>query len=405
MPRAFGEISSYEFFNSLIEGMQKEINSLSKEYVLNVDEKEYNDYLIQRHSLEPLNVNFDSETFEEPTKGKELLQDPFRGDHYEAEVYNFHIQYSFTGAASIFRLHPSTFVITGEEIFVNSSMGTVGFSFKMTQLNAEKFRQEKDQRRSRAFANLNHANNDVHKWNQELPTKAKALFSNIKNKYINENSFFKEIKLKTSTATSNVFSAPTLIKKTVTQPKISDKHEFTSEPAMAMSIYKEIISIIYSSGKNMEQKPALYIGKDEEGLRDQFLFVLESKYDGTTVTGETFNRNGKTDIILKYQDGTNLFIAECKIWHGSNEFHNAISQLFDRYLTWRDSKVALLLFVKNNKFSSVIDTIRSEAKNHPYFLKENGNSGESSFSYIFSLPQDKDRHVYLEIMAFHYDKK
>lgn len=99
-----------------------------------------------------------------------------------------------------------------------------------------------------------------------------------------------------------------------------------------------------------------------------------------------------------------LGIAECKFWHGAAELHKAISQLFDRYLTWRNSKVALILFITNKEFTKVIETIKSETVKHPYFLKEIGARGETSFSYQFHLPQDEDKKVYLEILAFHYDK-
>jgi predicted alpha/beta-fold hydrolase len=153
----------------------------------------------------------------------------------------------------------------------------------------------------------------------------------------------------------------------------------------------------------METKPSLYQKKDEESLRDQFLFVLESRYESTTATGETFNHNGRADILLKYaKDSSNLFVAECKLWYGASEFINGISQLFDRYLTWRDSKTALLLFVKNKDFSNVLFTIKDEVKKHPYFVRENGLRGDSSFSYIFRLPQDPQKEVLFEIIAFHF---
>ena len=114
---------------------------------------------------------------------------------------------------------------------------------------------------------------------------------------------------------------------------------------------------------------------------------------------------GKTDILLKYsEDGSNLFVGECKFWRGASEYHKAIDQLFERYLTWRDSKVAVILFVKNKEFTAVIDTIKTETEKHKYFKSFTGNRGESSFSYKFSLPQDKDKIVYLEVMSFHFDK-
>ena len=176
-------------------------------------------------------------------------------------------------------------------------------------------------------------------------------------------------------------------------------------PGWGEKMYNDILKVIYDSGKSMERKPALYKGKSEEDLRDQFLFILETRYEGITATGETFNRGGKTDIILKYaKDGSNLFVAECKFWHGSSEFLKAITQLFDRYLTWRDSKAALIVFVKNVDFTSVLETIQAAIKTHLYFTRPTGNRGETSFSYTFCLPQDRDKFVYLEVLVFHYDK-
>jgi hypothetical protein len=171
-------------------------------------------------------------------------------------------------------------------------------------------------------------------------------------------------------------------------------------------MYKDILKVVYDAGKSMEKKPALYIDKDEEGLRDQFLFILETRYEGITATGETFNKNGKTDIILKYSaDNTNLFVGECKFWKGSSEFHQAINQLFDRYLTWRDSKVALMFFVQNKDFTKVLETVKEEAKKHSYFKQVLNFNGESTFSYVYRLPNDEDKDVFLEIILFHFDQK
>jgi hypothetical protein len=174
---------------------------------------------------------------------------------------------------------------------------------------------------------------------------------------------------------------------------------------MSDEMYGEVLKVIYDAGKSMERKPALYRDEDEAGLRDLFLFLLETRYEGITATGETFNRSGKTDILLKYaKDGSNVFVAECKFWHGVSELREAINQLFDRYLSWSDSKVALILFVKIIGFTKVLETIKSEVEKHPYFLRYLGDRRETSFSYKFHLSQDIDKEVYFEVMAFHYDK-
>jgi hypothetical protein len=267
------------------------------------------------------------------------------------------------------------------------------------------FNKAKEDFKRSAFANLNNSKQFIERWNKNLKPFIEEVFKAHKEKYQQENDFFSAINVKVNTNTTSVFSTPTITKKIVPQPIINKNQEFSSEPTMSSEMYNDILKVIYESGKNMEKKPALYQNKDEEGLRDQFLFVLETRYEGTTATGETFNRGGKTDIILKYaKDGSNLFVAECKFWHGASEFLKAISQLFDRYLTWRDSKTALIMFVTNKDFTSVINVVREEIKKHAYFTKETGQRGETSFSFIFHLPQDVNKAVLFEVMLFHYDK-
>lgn len=64
-----------------------------------------------------------------------------------------------------------------------------------------------------------------------------------------------------------------------------------------------------------------------------------------SATGETFNKKGKTDILLRHA-GNNAFVGECKFWKGEKSFLSTIDQLLG-YLTWRDSKTAVIMFVKN----------------------------------------------------------
>jgi hypothetical protein len=167
--------------------------------------------------------------------------------------------------------------------------------------------------------------------------------------------------------------------------------------------YEDVIDVINIFFKSVEKKPSIYGSKDEEGLRDYVRPILETRYvNNATVTGETFNKNGKTDILVKYTDGTNLFVGECKVWAGETVLHKTINQLFDGYLTWRDSKVAIIFFVKRGDFSKVLETIHNSIVNHPYFVCETGNHGETFFSYIFHFPTDKDKQVFVEVMAFHF---
>ncbi len=111
----------------------------------------------------------------------------------------------------------------------------------------------------------------------------------------------------------------------------------------------------------MERHPAIYGGKDEETLRDHFLMVLSPHFQSTT--GETFNKAGKTDILIRHER-QNVFVAECKFWGGMKGFHATIDQLLG-YLTWRDSKAAVISFVRNKELNPVLETIGKETAKHP----------------------------------------
>lgn len=403
--KSFSEISWLDFPQNYYQTIKQEILSKGKDYILKVDENEYIKYLTDYYRLEPLKIISDSESVSEPLVDKERRRDMF-GSEFISNVYIFTVSYQFTGHAGLFKVQPNPHTMTSYEIEVDTVSNIVSFTFKIYIQDPTDFKRQKDNCYSVAFGNIHNINENVAAFNSTFEQTVRSMFIQKKNHYKSENDFFAAINVKTNSNTEAIFTAPTVKKKIISQPRVEKGKEFNSVPSMSQEMYNDILKVVYNSGKSMEKKPALYIGKDEEGIRDQFLFILETRYEGTTATGETFNRSGKADIILKYaKDGSNLFIAECKFWHGQSEYLKAISQLFDRYITWRDSKVAVILFVDNNDFTNVLDTIQLETKNHPYFLRSIGNHGESSFSYVFHLPQDIDKEVQVEIMAFHFDKK
>jgi len=184
------------------------------------------------------------------------------------------------------------------------------------------------------------------------------------------------------------------------QPIIQKKKIPTSD--FPDEVYRDIITTLSAYGKDLEKKPKVYCGQDEEGLRDHFLTNLTGRYEKTTATGETFNKEGKTDILLKDDKGNNLFIAECKWWTGAVGFHSTINQLFDNYITWRDTKVAIIFFVDNKDFSNVLGQIEVEAKRHLYYLHFISISDNSNFKFIFRQKDDANNKVQVEIMFFHF---
>src|SRR5262245_59047525 len=100
----------------------------------------------------------------------------------------------------------------------------------------------------------------------------------------------------------------------------------------------------------IERNPAAFASLDEEAIHTHFLLQLNGHYEGGA-TGETFNTSGKTDILIRVEN-RNIFIAECKLRRGPKTFNEAVDQLLG-YLSWRDTKCALLIFNKTRDSGAV----------------------------------------------------
>ena len=133
------------------------------------------------------------------------------------------------------------------------------------------------------------------------------------------------------------------VNKTLDGLRESDIYKFESgniQSTFPVPEYSKILACIHSIGKMFERLPSTYAGKDEEALRDHILVSLQSIVSGSA-TGETFNKRGKTDILVRSVD-KNEFVGECKFWHGQAGFLETISQLLN-YLSWRDNKTAVII--------------------------------------------------------------
>ena len=165
--------------------------------------------------------------------------------------------------------------------------------------------------------------------------------------------------------------------------------------------YSQISSIISKFGKNMEKTPSSYHTLGEEDLRNLFLPYLNSVSTSSITTGETFNKNGKTDILIQNTDGENLFIAECKLWKGESLLKEAIDQLLGRYVTWRDSKLAIIVFNKEMRdFSSLISKAHSALKSHSKFKRIEQGDDVTKQIFIFKHPQDENKEVKITLFLF-----
>src|SRR5271168_1124072 len=70
------------------------------------------------------------------------------------------------------------------------------------------------------------------------------------------------------------------------------------------------------------------------------------------------------------------------------------------YLSWRDTKTAVVVFNRKAGFSAVLAKIADIAPKHANFKRDLGKSDESTFRYVFGQPGDANREILLTVMAF-----
>jgi len=140
------------------------------------------------------------------------------------------------------------------------------------------------------------------------------------------------------------------------QSSLKDPSTVGMACAMSDKKYEEILLTIKNAAMTWECTPNSYRYMGEEDLRNALLASLNGCFPGKA-NGETFRKNGKTDICIETEDRT-AFVAECKIWTGAGDVPKALAQL-DSYLTWRDCKTALIYFVTRKNFLAIIDKMQA----------------------------------------------
>lgn len=172
---------------------------------------------------------------------------------------------------------------------------------------------------------------------------------------------------------------------------------FIPEPAITDEDFTSIIGDIINSTRMFERLAVTYAGMHEERLRDQILAMLHTVYG--SATAETFSKRGKTDIYLPWQDGGPVFIAECKWWTGPKNFaEHDLPQLLDRYIVWRDSHAAMVLFIRNKDVTAVIAAAEKIIHDHPRYLRD-ANSIHGAPVFVLHKDGDPDREITLALVT------
>lgn len=400
----FNEENLTRYLENKKEKIIEEIRSEQEDYLLTVGSQQYINYMKSKYELDKIELK---ESYvvpkEEMINANDIpgmIYKVYFDKSYPKEVFYFHVP--FIGDGNLLKYRPSRSILTSPRAFIRNNEIVVRFiQFRddITDVN-----REYESFINRLTNMLSYLNNDLQSYNDGLEQFISQSFNTRKDQILIRRKQYSNliVPIKKSENVSDTFTIPSpQIKKKISVKPVQTTKNYSPDPTIDEKTFLDILTIINDMGKEFERKPSVYSSKGEEDLRDHFLMMLEPNFEGSA-TGETFNKTGKTDILLRHE-GTNVFVGECKFWSGEKGFLRTIDQLLG-YLTWRDSKTAVIMFVRNKDFSNVVKNAKESIESHPNFIKHDKDYDQSWFNYTFHINDDKNKEIRLALMLYHTPK-
>ena len=400
--KIFAEQNLGAVLEGRVQQMRAEVRSADRNYLLNTNETQYIEYVVNRYQIEPLAINFDSVSASTREEMIQAHRFPHhfvirnRGGSYPKQVITYHVP--FSGNADLLRYTPSRRILWSTEVRLDQ--GAICFDVVNWQDDTDEIKREADGILNNIRQQAGNVTTEITGFNDSLAGEAPRVVQARKAELLKQANLLGAlgVPIKKAEQVPSTFAVPVAKKSLVITKPVASVGPFKPEPTLNPELYEDILKIISDAGVEMERHPSIYSDKGEETLRDHFLMVLSPHFH--SATGETFNKKGKTDILIRHEK-ENVFVAECKFWSGIKAFHKTIDQLLG-YLTWRDSKAAVISFVRNKELTLVLEAIEKETPSHGCFVKSQGTKRDGWFMFEFHLPGDPGRSVQLAVLVFHF---
>lgn len=403
--RPFADGDAFATFKNLEDGIRSEIDGLGNDYVLNASQAELEEHFISRGTLSPLVLHVDDYYMVSNDATKiDVSHDFLRGGYGDGRPIvvagtRLTIAIPFDGDIKLWRIRASSFSMGGyPDIEIVGREVRFAVSFPDDSANSDALKRQIEGHLKSLADAVNYLAIDVARHNASIKALVPVALERKRAKALAATNAVASLGIPMKrTEQPPSFAVPMQRRPTpVTQPKVATG-KYEPEPILAREEYDYILSVMRSMSLVIERNPASFGDLDEEAIRDHFLLQLNGHYQGGA-TGETFNASGKTDILLRSGD-RNVFIAECKFWRGPRGFNDALDQLLG-YLTWRDSKTALVILNRNRDSSGVRAKMHAVLESRPEHVKTVAESTTGDSMYVLVKPSDPGREILLTTQLY-----
>jgi hypothetical protein len=399
--------SSFEYFEHIKGRVLEEIRGISEAEILSINPEEFAENLAKAHYMSPAILTV--EGIEVSDKEEDVSRDHFpaalgfsvMGPTVRTTVYTYHIPFTPGDAQYPSFIRPGTSVRS--KIFSNNIELTYIDRYKDRKRVESEFEKDLELVKN-AFSSLTSHYNRFNAGLKAICLKQIDVCRNNASKRA-ENRAASKYPIRESTSLPQNISTPPpkMREKIILQQNLQTGLYQRSDPVQDYETYQKILKTIDDVGRCFETLPSTSEGKGEEALRDHILsFIIPSLKDGVA-TAESFNRTGKTDILIQYNNNP-VFIAECKFWDGIEVLYKTIDQLLS-YLVYRNTKTAIILFVDKMDFLAVMSKIKAKISGHPGHDRLVKEIAPNWLELDFHLPEAPDCKLTLTVQAFHIPPK
>ena len=405
--RPFRDGDSTGTFRNHLDTVVREIKALENDYALKASMVELEEYYVSQAVLDPLTLDAESHYIDEQ-KGTQIdvshdfRRASFGGERIVVKGTVISIAIPYTGDPNLWRLRPSTYSSGYPELELRDNTVIFPCSFPDDSPDPERLKTEIKRTIQSLADAVGYLGQDVSNHNvevkravpnalQEKLSKAKVAVAAVEGL---------GIPLRTKAQPSTFVALARRRKPPITR-RAAPRDQFKPEPILDQREFDHILRVLKSMSLVIERSPASFSTLDEEAIRTHFLLQLNGHYEGSA-TGETFNASGKTDILIRVDD-RNIFIAECKFWRGPKSFSDAVSQLLE-YLSWRDSKCALLVFNRTKDSSAVRHAMHEVMIARTEHRKTVAHDPDGDSRYVFVKTSDPGREIQIQTMVFDVPK-
>ena len=380
------------------------VDAIQKEQFLIAEDQDIVDRVVSEFSVEPLVLHEAEKTMNQSETRVDISRDPNRlpplrptGPHYVPGT-RVDVQIPFSGDEWLFhyRTNPrSTEPLHGEldQQFVLLSVSLAD------DIEPENFKRAHHRKLELLRSFVQYSESQVQSHNQVLPAVVRDAVARRRQRLRKQAHIADLLAIPLATKPGAPPLAP--VKIAVRQPPklpVPPKTGLAPEPGIEQPMYEKVLQCLRHQGRTFEATPSTFAKHGEEDLRNIVLAHLNGHFEGDAV-GEAFRKRGRTDICIE-QDNRAAFVGECKLWAGPASFTKALDQLLG-YLTWRDSKSALIIFnSKNRKFSRILASLPVALRDHRLFLRDMACEESGEWRVEMRSEEDEGRRVIVHVFLF-----